>query len=137
MKAFITEVQLNKEFDTKFGKMYQYFISYEDKKAIYNSKSDNQTYFKSGQEIEFIEEVQTYKGQDGEQHEYFKVKPLNQKRQSNFGKALTREQSRYSGFAVSYAKDLVVAGVIKFDDIIITARMLFDEMVAMDKSLES
>lgn len=59
-----------------------------------------------------------------------------QNRQSSFGKALTKEQARYSGFAVSYAKDLVVSGKLELGELSDYAWILFDLMVEMDKSLE-
>jgi hypothetical protein len=137
MKAVIQECIFKKEFDTKFGKMFSFQVKYDDKVAFYNSKSKDQRKFVEGQETEFTEESKTYTDKNGETREYFVVKPVLQQRQSGYGKALNKEQSRYSGFAMSYAKDLVVAGIIKHENIIIEARWLFDEMVAMDKTLES
>jgi hypothetical protein len=58
-------------------------------------------------------------------------------KQSNFGKALNKEKSRYSGFAVSYAKDLVVGGRIQKEELAPMAWILFELMVEMDKTLES
>ena len=135
MKAQIQEVKFNKEFDSNFGKLYQFIVSYDEKKAIYNSKSKDQQKFISGKEAEFTEEGKNFTDKNGNIHEFTVIKPINQNKQSNFGKALKKEQSRYSGFAMAYSKDLVVAGKIELKDIIIYARMLFDEMVNLDKSI--
>jgi hypothetical protein len=137
MKATITEVKYLKEYDTKYGKMYQYRVKYDDIVAIYNSKSKDQKQFIPDKEAEFTEESKSYTDQQGNIHEYIVIKPLNQNRQSNFGKALKKEQTRYSGFAVSYAKDMAIAGLISKEDLPEYATVLFDLMVNLDKSIES
>ena len=138
MKSIINEVIFKKEIDGKFGKLYSFNIKYDDKVAIYRSKYKDQKKFIPGEEAEFTEETQTYTDQKtGELREYFVIKPVLQQRQSNFGKALKKEQSRYSGFAVSYAKDLVVAGRLPFDDLTAYSTVLFEHMVELDKSIES
>ena len=82
------------------------------------------------------EETQSYKDKNGVEQHYKVVKLINQNKQSNFGKALKKEQSRYSGFAVSYAKDLLVAGRINREELQDMSWILFELMVAMDKTLE-
>ena len=71
-------------------------------------------------------------------------------RGSNFGKALTKEQSRYSGFSESYVKDLLACGLIKpefttedeehNDVVIMTWKKrgfeIFEHLVELDKQLE-
>jgi len=137
MKAIITEVTFKKEFETKFGKMYSFQVKYDNQVAFYNSKSKDQKKFIAGQEAEFTEESKSYVDKKtGEPKEYFVIKPLTAERQSNFGKALKKEQSKYSGFAVSYAKDLVVAGRLQREELSDYAWVLFELMVAMDKSIE-
>ena len=100
-----------------------------------------------GNEAEFIEEEKT-STKDGSKYFIVKLPPKN--KQSNFGKALTKEQSKYSGFADSYIKDLLVAKVLKIeetekdeeynDTVMITLKKrgleIFEHMVAMDKTLE-
>lgn len=137
MKATIKTVTFKKERDTQFGKMYNFEVTYNDKKAVYSSKYKDQRSFVVGQEAEFTEEQRDYTGTDGNTFTYTIIKPIKQQRQSNFGKALTREQSRYSGFAMSYAKDLVVGGRIQLDDMLMWTEMMFGKMVELDKSLES
>jgi len=137
MKAVITEVKFNKEFESKFGKLYSFHIKYDGKSAVYSSKYKEQKVFVPGQEIEFTEEVKTYTDKDGNQKEYTVIKPPQKQGQSNFGKALTKEKTKYSGFAVSYAKDLLVAGRISREELADQAWILFELMVAMDKTLES
>ena len=131
MKALITEVTFIKEYDSKFGKLYSFNVSYDGRSAYYSSKSKDQTKFVTGREAEFTEETKT--SQNGT---YIVVRPPQQNKQSNFGKALSKEKTRYSGFAVSYAKDLLVAGRINRDELADQAWILFELMVAMDKTLE-
>ena len=131
MKAIITGVELIKDYESKFGTLYLYKISYDGKQAFYSSKSDKQEKFIKGQEAEFIEEVKT-----GKNGNYFNIKPVPMQRQSNFSKELKKEKSKYSGFAVSYAKDLVVAGKLEFEELTTYAWILFDLMAEMDKTLE-
>jgi len=150
MKAIIKTIKYKKELDSKFGKLYSFEVTYDDRKAYYYSKYKEQTFFKPEQEAEFTEEERTFTGQDGNPGSYFIIKPVRAQRQSNFGKALTREQSRYSGFADSYAKDMLVAGVLRIEateddelhnDIVMNtwkrrAFEIFEHMIALDKSLE-
>ena len=137
MKTIIQEVKFIKEFESKFGPLYSFQVKYDDVVAVYNSKSKDQKKFIAGQEAEFTEETKTYTDKQGNPKEYTVIKPLLQNRQSNFGKALNKEKSRYSGFAVSYAKDMAVAGRIQVTELADYAWILFDLMVAMDKTLES
>jgi len=137
MKAIIQEVTYSKEFESKYGTMYVFRVKYDDQVAVYNSKSKDQKKFIAGQEAEFTEETKTYTDKQGNTKEYTVIKPPAFKGQSNFGKALNKEKSRYSGFAVSYAKDLLVAGRINRDELADQAWVLFELMVAMDKTLES
>lgn len=137
MKAVIEEVTFSKEIDSKFGKLYSFKVKYDGEVAIYRSKNRDQKNFIPGKEAEFTEETQSYKDKNGVEQHYKVVKLINQNKQSNFGKALKKEQSRYSGFAVSYAKDLLVAGRINREELQDMSWILFELMVAMDKTLES
>ena len=118
--------------------------------AFYTAKSKEQTFFVPGKEAEFTEEKRTYQRKDGTKGEFLVVKPDRPQRQSNFGKALKKEQSRYSGFAESYVKDLLVAGVLRpeiteadidhNEVVIMTWKKMsfevFEHMVELDKTLE-
>ena len=138
MKATITDVIFKKEYKDKFGTKYSFQIKYDDQVALYSSKSKEQKKFIPGEEAEFTEETRTYTDKNtGDLKEFTVIKPVYQQRQSNYGKALGKEQSRYSGFAVSYAKDLVVNGRIDIKELSEYSTVLFDLMVALDKSLES
>ena len=132
MKAVIQDVKFIKSFDSKYGTLYSFKVTYEGREAYYNSKSKDQTKFIAGQEVEFTEEVK-----EGKKGDYLFVKPINPNKQSNYGKALKKEQTRYSGFAVSYAKDLVVAGRLPFEELTAYSTVLFEHMVELDKSIES
>lgn len=131
MKALITKVTFTKEYDSKFGKLYSFKVEYDGRSAFYSSKSKDQTKFVAGQEAEFTEETKT-----STNGTYLVIKPPMKNSQSNFGKALNKEKSRYSGFAVSYAKDLVVGGRIQKEELAPMAWILFELMVEMDKTLE-
>lgn len=131
MKELITEVKFMKEYDSKFGKLYSFKVSYAGRSAFYSSKSKEQNKFVTGQEAEFTEETKT-----STNGTYLVIKPPQKTMQSNFGKALNKEKSRYSGFAVSYAKDMAVAGRIQTNELSQYAWILFELMVEMDKTLE-
>jgi hypothetical protein len=138
MKAIIQEVKFTKEWESKYGKMYNFQVKYDNEVALYSSKYKDQKKFIPGQEAEFTEESKTYTDKNGNEKEYKVIKPLMAgNRQSNFGKALNKEKSRYSGFAVSYSKDLVCAGKLPLEDMALHAWTLFELMVEMDKTLES
>jgi hypothetical protein len=131
MKELITDVKFIKEYESKFGKLYSFKVSYAGRSAFYSSKTMEQTKFVTGQEAEFTEETKT-----STNGSYLVIKPPQKVQQSNFGKALNKEKSRYSGFAVSYAKDMAVAGRIQVTELSTYAWILFDLMVEMDKTLE-
>jgi len=146
MKAIIKSAEFTKEIEGQYGLLYGFKITYDNKTAFYKSKSKEQKKFIKGQEAEFTEEKIIKGGK-----EYLIIKPVYNKGQSNYGKALSREQSKYSGFADSYVKDLIVAGVIKpekdasdeeHNDIVMAtwkkrAFEIFEHMVELDKTLQS
>jgi len=146
MKALIKEVLFNKEFESQHGTLYGFTITYDDKKAFYKSKSKDQKKFIKGQEAEFTEEIITKDGK-----KYLIIKPVYNRGQSNYGKALNREQSKYSGFSDSYVKDMLVNGIlqpeeteenVKNNDIVMVtwkkrAFEIFEHMVQLDKTLQS
>ena len=136
MKAIITEVKFQKEWDSKYGKMYNFQVKYDDEVALYSSKYKDQKKFVAGQEAEFTEESKTYTDKNGNPKEYKVIKPFTANRQSNFGKALNKEQARYSAMCVSYAKDLVIAGRIQLTELQDYAWILFELTKEMDHSLE-
>lgn len=131
MKAKITQVKYLKDYETKFGIMYSFIVEYEGKKAYYSCKKREQDKFKIGEEAEFVEEEK-----EGKNGKYLTIKPMQNNAYSPYNKAVKKEQSRYSGFAVSYAKDLCIAGKIEFKDISQYSTVLFDLMVSLDKTLE-
>ena len=136
MKAIITVVEFTKEFESKFGTMYNFAISYGDQKAFYTSKTKDQKLFEVGKEAEFIEEDKSFVDKKTGETKYFKtIKAMGINKQSNYGKALQREQSKYSGFAVSYVKDLIVSGRVDIKDWHAKSKEVFDWMVEMDKSI--
>ena len=135
MKAKITNVQLINEWHSeKWNKTYyDYLVEYDGKKTKYTSTNKEQNYFKVGEESEFTEEEMT-----GQKGKYIKIKPEKSfKRNSNYSRAVKKEQSRYSGFAVSYVKDLIISGHIPIEKWKTASKDIFDFMVELDKTLES
>ena len=136
MKAIVKSVQFKKEYESRYGTLYGFKVVYEvngkQKEGFYSSKKRDQDNFVEGKDAELIEEIQ--KGNKGE---WIKIKPAKGFVNSNFGRALKREQSKYSGFAMAYAKDLVVAGIIKIDQMYSEAQCMVDWMVETDKNIES
>ena len=131
MKAKITNIKYIKDYETKFGTMYSFLVEYDGKKAYYSCKKREQDKFKIGEEAEFVEEEK-----EGKNGKYLVIKPVQNNSYSPYNKAVKKEQSRYSGFAVSYAKDLCIAGKIEFKDISQYSTVLFNLMVSLDKTLE-
>lgn len=135
MNARIKSVKFKKEYESKYGLLYGFEVVYEvdgeEKKGFYSSKKREQTNFVEGKDCELVEEV--IKSDKGD---WVKIKPSKPFSNSNYGRVLKREQTRYSGFAVSYAKDLVVADKLKLEELDLFATKLFDLMVNLDKSME-
>jgi len=132
----ITDAKFNREFQMHGSTMYSHGVKIEgsDEWMEYVSKKKDQTKFVPGQEIEAtISSVQrggnTYK----------KIKPVyaNTGGNSNFTKSVNREQSKYSGFAMSYAKDLVTSGMLDHNLIFIEAEKMFSWMVKKDAELKN
>lgn len=133
MKAVIKSAKFVKEFTSKYGTMYSHLIEYNDKKAYYTSKSKDQKKFVPGEEADFMEIEKT-----GKKGPFMTIKPETVNYAQNHsaaGKSITREQSRYSGFSTSYAKDLAVAGLIPKEEIIEWSHKFFNHMVGLDKTL--
>ena len=131
MKAVIKKVLYNKEVQTKFGVMHNFKVYYNDREASFLSKSKDQNYFVEGKEAEFVESEREYNGQT-----YYNVKPQS-KGNSGYSRKVQQEQSRYSGFSMSYAKDLVVSGKIELSDMAKYAELMFNWMVNKDNELNS
>ena len=138
MKALIKSVKFTKESEGKFGPMFSFKITYTvdgvDKMAYYTAKTKEQKKFIEGQEAEFTEEQKMGTNDTP----YNVIKPIQQGGYNNsgFGKALKKEQSKYSGFAVSYVKDLIIAGKIEMKDWEQASEKIFNFMVKLDKSIE-
>ena len=131
MKAIIESVTFVKEYESKFGTLYNFKVGYNGKTAWYSTKKKDQTAFIKGKEAEFDEEQQ-----ETEKGKFLKIK-LPKKSFGGYNKAIKKEQSRYSGFAMSYAKDLVVNDKIELKDMSTYAEKMFKLMVKLDKTLES
>jgi hypothetical protein len=133
MKAKITKVEFVKTYDTKHGEMFLHRVEYDGKEALYSSKKKDQNKFTAGQEAEFNEEKRTNKAGTG----FLVIKPVYaQGGNSNYGRQLKREQSKYSGFAVSYVKDLIIAGKIDIGQWKDASKDICMFMVNLDKEIE-
>jgi hypothetical protein len=132
MKAIFNKIEFKKEVETKFGTMYQFQVNYGDKVGSFLSKKREQTTFVQGVENEFTETEREYNGVT-----YYNLKAIKQMGSNNFSRQLKKEQSKYSGFAMSYAKDLVVSGNITTEQMFPTAEKMMKWMVEQDKALEN
>ncbi len=135
MKRKIISATFKKEYETKFGTLYGHEIVFEEdgekKSGFYSSKKKDQNKFIAGQESEFEIEIQMKNNKP-----WNKIKPIQQNNGfSNSGRSMQREQNKYSGFAMAYAKDLVVSGHIKPEQMFATAKRMIDWMVEQDKVL--
>ena len=131
MEALIKSVEYQTEFETKFGILHLHKVTYDDKTAFYSSKSKEQTKFIQGKSAEF-EEIE----KQGKNGAYLTIKPIFNKGFSGAGRAVKKEQSRYSGFATSYVKDLIIAGKLPLEKWEPASKKIFQFMVDLDKSLE-
>jgi hypothetical protein len=137
MKTKIIEVRYDKEVKLKFGDFHQFGIKVEidgtPQWCQYLSKSKDQNKFVAGQEAEIALTSKEHNGKT-----YYSIKPAqNAFSGSNFSRKMKAEQSKYSGFAMSYAKDLVVSGSITPEQMFPTAKKMMDWMVEQDKNLEN
>jgi len=131
MKVKITKVEFRKEVETKFGVMQSFNAEYNDKRGGFMCKSKENPTFEAGKEYDIVETEREYKG-----NTYYNIK-LIPKQGGNFGRAIKREQSKYSGFAMSYAKDLVIAEKIELKEIANYTKKMFALMVELDKTLDA
>ena len=160
MKAKITDVRWDCEYQNKYNKTMQAFNALyigedgNEVEARFSAVKKDQDYFVVGKEVEFtaVEKID----RDGKPYMYI-TRP-RQEQSSGYSRAKKVEQSKYSGFSASYIKDMMIAGLIKpefeKDDItydpdaenhnkkvMLTlrkySREIFDHMVKIDKSLES
>ena len=132
MKAIIEKVEFQKEYTNEFGLFYLFKITHEKGYGLYSSKSRDQKKFVKGQETEFTEEAKESKGV-----KWTKISPVRSTNFSQQNRAIRKEQTRYSGFAMAYAKDLVVASKIEIEQMYVEAQCMVDWMVETDKSIES
>lgn len=132
MKAIITKITYKGERAGKFGTEHNYVVNYDGKTAYYTSKVHPQNKFIEGAENEFTE-VEGISKTTGSK--YFTIKPVSKNGMSGYAKEIKKEQSKYSGFAMSYAKDLVVSGHIPLSEMFGYAIKMIDWMVEQDKAI--
>lgn len=144
MKIKVNKVTFRSEVKTQFGVMYGYNVNYLTENNVerwgsFLAKEMDKPSFSEGQEYEVQE---TEKEQNGKI--YYSIKLFKPASNSQYGKAKTREQTKYSGFAVSYVKDLFAHGVIieENDEKLMEkwkklSTEIFWHMVELDKKLDS
>ena len=134
-KSIIEEVKYDKEKETKWGQMvHQYKVWYDGGKlGFFQSSKKDQDHFVRGQECEF-EELEL-KGRNDEPFYILKLPKKNQRFNAR-AKESKREQAKYSGFAASYVKDLIVANKIQVKDWVPAMTKIFWAMVELDQELE-
>ena len=132
MKALIKTVSFDKEVDIQGKILNKFNCTYDDKEASFFSQNKDKPTFEAGKEYEFTETQREYNGKI-----YYNIRAIKQQGNSNYSRAVKKEQSKYSGFAMSYAKDLVIADKIKLDQISEYTKKMFSLMVELDKTLES
>jgi hypothetical protein len=136
MKAVLKQIVLAKPVETKRGLRYKFDVKYDvdgkERIASFLSETEDQDEFKEGVENEFIESTREWNG-----NTYYNIAPPKKKGSSNFSRQLKREQTKYSGFAMSYAKDLVCNGKIPHEDMYSEAEKMFNWMADKDKELEN
>jgi hypothetical protein len=139
MKAIIRTIKQGRQWHSdKYNKDYFDFnVGYETdgifKDGIFTTTKKEQTAFEIDKEYDITEEQREYQG-----NVYFKIKPVRDANfgGSNYSRKLKQEQARYSGFAMAYAKDLVVAEKIEFEQMLPAAKKMFDFMVKLDKEIQ-
>lgn len=133
MKSVIKEVKYLKESESKYGTLHNFMVYYDDKKAYYSSKTKDQNKFIAGQEAEFNEEEK----EGTNNNKYLVIKPIQKvwSGKSGYSKEIKKEQSKYSGFAVSYVKDLIIAGKVPLSDWQKESKSIFEFMVSIDKTI--
>lgn len=133
MKAVITKVTFNEDRDSRYGgKEYSFTIEYDNKKAYHTSKDFEQSLFVEGVESEFREEQRESKAGN----KYLVVKAPGKSDNSNYGRQLKREQSRYTTMGTSYCKDLIISGHLDINEWQNASKKIVLFMYNLDKELE-
>jgi len=134
MKAIFKKIAFAKEVNNKYGVSYKFDVKYDvdgqERIGSFFSDKEQQDMFKEGEENEFIETSREFNGKT-----YYNIAQPKKKGSSNYARAVQKEQARYSGFAMSYAKDLVCDGKIPFEDMYSEADKMYEWMVKKDREL--
>lgn len=140
MQAIINKIKYIKPVEIKGQTKYQFSCQYEDaqgevRTGTFLADSEEQDVFKEGTINEFNEYKKEWKDKI-----YYNLYPKKKKGSgggSNFARKMQTEQARYSGFSMSYAKDLRVAGKIETkEEMFEEADDMFEWMVRKDKELK-
>lgn len=141
-KGVVTSVTGNGTWDSKYGTMYKFEVSFDNGDAgEYNSKSQDQTKFVIGQEAEYTITSRDYNG-----NTYYTIKPAQPAGGYTGGgykaKADPEKDKRIAKLAVlKSATELVVADKIGRQDIFVIAdemmKWVYDEKVTIGRKPEA
>lgn len=141
-KGVVRSVTGNGTWDSKYGTMYKFEVSFDNGDAgEYNSKSQDQTKFVIGQEAEYTISSREYNG-----NMYYTIKPAQPAGGYSGGgyksKADPEKDKRIAKLAVlKSATELVVADKIGRQDIFVIAdemmKWVYDEKVTIGRKEEA
>ena len=116
MISKVKSVQANGTYDSQYGTLYKFDYEMEDGASL-SANHKSQTPFPVGTEVEYEIKGTTEYGNYGK---------VGKPQVGNFSSNGTQKKSQGStaSFALSYAKDLVVAGKIEFEQILPSATKL-------------
>lgn len=127
MKAKVTKVTRMDQKDS-YGNT-SFIIELDNgNKGFYTSKNEDQKKFVVGQEAEYL--IEEKQGKTGKP--YFKI--TVPQTENNFkgggGKPVIEPRIQMISFAMSYTKDLVVAGKIPKEELPVTFEIIYNEMIS-------
>jgi len=123
----VTSASFKKEWSGKFGTMFDHNIEFANgDKGVYTSKKKEQDKFKVGEETPYTIETTERNG-----YTNYVIKPIVEK--NGFGGggrgfAPKNYEADYISFAMSYTKDLCVAGKIELKDLRKTFNTMYGVM---------
>jgi hypothetical protein len=105
-----------------------YVVEFENlDKGFYTSKSDNQSKFVVGQEVEYL--IEEKQGKTG--NTYFKVTlPQSDKQFTGSGRPQVDPKVQMISFAMAYTKDLIVGGKLDIKDLEIGFTRMYNIMTS-------
>ena len=116
-KAKVSLAQFKSDYEGKYGMMYYHTIEFDNgDKGQYCSKSKEQNKFVVDKEADYTIEKTEKNG-----YTNYTIKPYTE---NTFQGGGGKKQSNNASFALSYSKDLVIAGKVSIEQILETANKL-------------